>query len=266
MKKILPGISLLAAVLFVGSLSGCGECKHQEETIAGVAATCTETGLTEGKKCSLCQEILVAQEVIAALGHTEETIAGKAATCTETGLTEGKKCSVCQEVLVAQEEIAALGHTEETVAGKDATCTEAGNVEHTHCTVCDKNFDAEGKELDSVVIDALGHSLETVAAKAATCTEAGNVAYTHCTVCNKNFDAEGKELDNVVIAALGHSFIDGKCECGEQYVEELGEWTLVTEIKDGDKVLIGAPAYNKLLSVTIFFYITIAKIKTMCYN
>ena len=250
MKKILPGISLLAAVLFVGSLSGCGECKHQEETIAGVAATCTETGLTEGKKCSLCQEILVAQEVIAALGHTEETIAGKDATCTETGLTEGKKCSVCQEVLVAQEEIAALGHTEETVARKDATCTEAGNVEHTHCTVCDKNFDAEGKELDSVVIDALGHTEETVAAKAATCTEAGNVAYTHCTVCNKNFDAEGKELDNVVIAALGHSFIDGKCECGEQYVEELGEWTLVTEIKDGDKVLIGAPAYNKLLSVT----------------
>jgi hypothetical protein len=35
-----------------------------------VAATCTETGLTEGKKCSVCGEILVAQEEIAAKGHS----------------------------------------------------------------------------------------------------------------------------------------------------------------------------------------------------
>ena len=68
---------------------------HTEETVAGKEATCTETGLTEGKKCTVCGVTTVEQTEIKALGHTEETIAGKAATCTETGLTEGKKCTVC---------------------------------------------------------------------------------------------------------------------------------------------------------------------------
>ena len=42
---------------------------HTEEIIPAVEATCTETGLTEGKKCSVCGEILVAQEETPALGH-----------------------------------------------------------------------------------------------------------------------------------------------------------------------------------------------------
>ena len=42
---------------------------HTEEIIPGKAATCTETGLTEGKKCTVCGEVLTAQEVIPATGH-----------------------------------------------------------------------------------------------------------------------------------------------------------------------------------------------------
>jgi len=112
---------------------------HTEEVIAAKAATCTETGLTEGKKCSVCGEILVAQEEIDALGHTEEVIAAKAATCTETGLTEGKKCSVCGEILVMQEEVAALGHDYRVVyvwSEDNSTCTATKICGHdaTHVT------------------------------------------------------------------------------------------------------------------------------------
>ena len=83
---------------------------HTEVTDAAVAPTCTETGKTEGKHCSVCNTVLKAQEVIPATGHTEVTDAAVAPTCTETGKTEGKHCSVCNKILVMQEEIPADGH------------------------------------------------------------------------------------------------------------------------------------------------------------
>ena len=83
---------------------------HTEVVDAAVAATCTEAGLTEGKHCSVCEEVLVKQEVVAALGHTEEVIPAVAPACEDAGLSEGTKCAVCDVVLKAQETVAATGH------------------------------------------------------------------------------------------------------------------------------------------------------------
>ena len=77
--------------------------EHTPVTDVEVAATCKDTGLTEGSHCSVCNEVLTAQTVVPKTEeHTPVTDAAVAATCKDTGLTEGSHCSVCNEVLVAQ--------------------------------------------------------------------------------------------------------------------------------------------------------------------
>ena len=66
---------------------------------AAVAATCTATGLTEGKHCSVCNAVVEPQKVTEKLAHTagEWTVITEA-TYTQEGLQQ-KKCTVCSTVL-----------------------------------------------------------------------------------------------------------------------------------------------------------------------
>jgi len=201
---------------------------HTVVTDAAVAPTCTEGGLTEGSHCSVCEKVLTEQTEVAAKGHSYESVV-TAPTCTEGGYTT-YTCA-CGDTYVA-DETAAKGHSYESVVTAP-TCTEGGYT--TYTCACGDTYVADETT-------AKGHSYESVVT-APTCTEGGYTTYT-C-ACGDTYVADET-------AAKGHAFIDGKCVCGLEYVEEepTGDWALVTELKNGDHVLIGAPAHGKLLSAT----------------
>ena len=179
----------------------CSVCKitegeangHTEVIDEAVAATCTEPGKTEGKHCSVCNAILIAQKEVPANGHTEVTDEAVAATCTEPGKTEGKHCSICNTVLVAQEEVPANGHTEVVDAAVEPTCTKPGKTEGKHCSVCNEIL-VEQKE-----IPAKGHTEVIDEAVEPTCTEPGKTEGKHCSVCNEVLIAQTE------IPAKGHT-------------------------------------------------------------
>lgn len=86
---------------------------HSEEILPAVAATCTETGLTEGKKCSVCGKVTVEQTITEKLNHKEVTVNHHKATATEDGYTGDIVCEDCGEIITVGTVIPATG-TEDT--------------------------------------------------------------------------------------------------------------------------------------------------------
>ena len=68
---------------------------HVEMYIQGYGATCSKTGLSTGRQCSLCGTITVPQEIIPTAEHRYGGLyVGKEATCS-TGGYNARKCNVC---------------------------------------------------------------------------------------------------------------------------------------------------------------------------
>ncbi len=178
---------------------------HTEKVDAAVAATCTSTGLTEGKHCSVCDEILVAQTVTEKLSHTAGAVVVENnvdATCTVHGSYDNVTyCTVCgTETNRETVTVDAPGHTSGNAVEEnrvESTCTTQGSYDKVfYCTKCETKISSV-----TITLNFKEHSYNSVV-KNPTCTEDGYTTYT-CTVCEYSYVADQK-------ASLGHNMIIDK--------------------------------------------------------
>lgn len=218
---------------------------HTPATDAAVEATCEGTGLTEGSHCSVCGEVLTAQEVVPAKGHSwDEGVVATEPTCTEAGVRT-YTCTVCRATKTKS--IDALGHNFgvwETVTA--STCTDEGSEKR----VCSRCGYTETRNLD-----VSGHTWESdyTIDKEPTCTTEGSESI-HCSNCDAVKDTK-------VISALGHNWNEGTVtkaatctetgektytcsRCGDTYIETIPlaahdfQWVIdkeATETEEGSR-------------------------------
>ncbi len=203
---------------------------HTEEIIPAIPATCTSTGLTEGKKCSVCGVVLVEQAIVDALGHDYVTVRETPASCIEDGIIT-ETCTHCGDTKTV-DGASATGHDYAAVVTQP-TCGSDGYTDYT-CTVCGDAY--RGDYVDATGAHVYGEPVVTMP----TCVDDGYSEYTCTNVIGK--DAQGNDIvcghvnvtdetqatgdhDYVAIGELpnctegGHT--DYTCNvCGHDYTEE----------------------------------------------
>lgn len=148
------------------------ELGHVNVIDEAVPATCTETGLMEGAHCSRCEELLLEQEEVPALGHFLLAVEDSRESCTDKG-TLTRHCDRCDYVEVKE----VSGGTHSWRPGdilREPTCAEVG-IQKLRCAFCAATKTSE--------IARLQHKVAEVPAVAPTCTEPGATYGLQCAVC-----------------------------------------------------------------------------------
>ena len=237
---------------------GCSFCDKQEDTAAhtevideAVAPTCTETGLTEGKHCSVCGLVLVKQETVNATRHDLVHHEAKAATCTAIGWEAYDTCNNCD--YTTYKELKANGHDLVHHEAKAATCTAIGWEAYDTCNNCNyttyKELKANGHDFKTAwSFDDTNHwhdckncdvksDLAAHFGGTATCTEKAK-----CSACGQFYGTTlGHDWNNGVVTTQPGCINKGvktfKCKrdgCGATKTEDVSaeghdhssEWTV----------------------------------------
>ena len=147
---------------------------HEIEVMEAVAATCTETGLSEGARCSRCGEVLAEQEQTPALGHLLLMTEDSRESCTDDGILT-RRCERCD--YTETKEVSGGTHSWKPGAVlKEPTCSEAG-VRELVCVFCGETQESE--------IARMAHEPMMSEAVGPTCTAEGISAGVMCSVCGK---------------------------------------------------------------------------------
>ncbi len=187
-----------------------------------VAATCTDSGWSGGKYCSVCGKVLEARTFVPAKGHNyNQGEVTKEATCTSDGL----KTFTCQNANCGSkytEVIPATGHNyNDGIITKEATCTADGIKTFT-CETCNDTY--------TEVIPAIGHDWDWTlqVTKEPTCIAGGEGEIT-CKRCDE------KEIVIIDKNPSAHKYKnDGICQlCGQKVLTQSG--SNVTTSKDTSK-------------------------------
>ncbi|MCQ2462395.1 MAG: DUF4091 domain-containing protein [Clostridia bacterium] len=119
---------------------------HNPVTVPAKEATCSSTGLTEGKKCSLCGQVITAQQTVKKKDHNWGE--GKV-TSQPTCKAEGVRTFTCRDCPETKtEKIPTVPHSY-SHSVVNPTCTEKGYTLH-KCALC-------GSEYKDNYTDATGH-------------------------------------------------------------------------------------------------------------
>ena len=171
---------------------------HIEVELPAVPETCTEPGLTAGRKCSACGTILNEQQTIPAIGHDwDAAVYSWSEDC--TSVTASRTCKNKTEHVETE--------TKQTTSEitKPATCTTKGETTYT-AVFTGEGFAAQTKTIDDIPM--IPHTPQTVAEIPATCTQTGLTEGEKCSVCGAILN------DQQITPAIGHDW---------------GDWTVTRE-------------------------------------
>ena len=219
----------------------CSKCSAEEKTTvsktnihtevidAAVSATCEGTGLTEGKHCSYCNQVIIEQTIVGALGHKFVTYVPDGNATTESDGTKTAHCdnNGCNET----DTIADVGsklpadHTHsytDTVTAP--TCTEQGYT--THSCTC-------GHSYTDTFTNATDHKFVTYVSDGNATTEADGTKTANCenNGCNKTDTIA--DIGSKLPTNHTHSYADivtaptcteqgyttHSCSCGHSFVD-----------------------------------------------